>query len=95
MSSISHKLIESNPLTPTIYGLPKIHKEGTPLRPIFYTIGGPKYLLVKYLARNLKPLIGKTSSFVKDSFSFVNELKEVKFRPGDFMVIFLYCFSLH
>ena len=30
----SHKLIESNPITPRIYGLPKIHKEGPSLNPL-------------------------------------------------------------
>lgn len=30
VSLLSHKLIESNPLTPRIYGLPKIHKEARP-----------------------------------------------------------------
>lgn len=49
VSSFNHKLIESFPLTPRIYGLPKIHKEGAPLRPIVNTIGGPTYLLAKYL----------------------------------------------
>ena len=31
VGSLSKKLIESNPLTPRIYGLPKIHKDGAPL----------------------------------------------------------------
>ena len=50
VSSFSHKLIESCPLTPKIYGLPKIHKEGAPLKPIINMIGGPTYLHAKYLA---------------------------------------------
>ena len=50
VNSINHKLMESNPLTLRIYGLLKIHKEGAPLRPIVNTIGGPTYLLAKYLA---------------------------------------------
>ena len=88
MSSLSKKLIESNPLTPRIYGLPKIHKDGAPLRPIVNTIGGPTYLLAKFLALKLKPLVGRTDSFVKDSSSFVNELKEVKLSPDDKLVSF-------
>jgi len=45
VSSLYHKLIESSPINPRIYGLPKIHKEGAPLRPIVNTIRGPTYLL--------------------------------------------------
>jgi len=31
---LHHKLIESNPLTPRIYGIPKIHKKELPLGPL-------------------------------------------------------------
>ena len=44
----------SNP--PQIYGLPKIHKDNNPLRPIVSTIGSPTYQLAKELARILSPL---------------------------------------
>lgn len=88
MNSISHKVIERNPLTPRIYGLPKIHKEGAPHRPIVNIIRGPTYLLAKYLAQKLKPLVGLTESFVKDSSSFVNELKGIMIDLDDILVIF-------
>lgn len=63
-------------------------RKPAPLRPIVNTIGGHSYLLAKYLARKLKLLVGKSSSFVKDSFSFVNELNDVRFKLEDFMVSF-------
>lgn len=85
--SFSHKLIKSSPITPTIYGLPKIHKEGATLRRIVNTIGGPTYLLAKYLAQNLKPLFG-LESFSKDLSSFFNELKGINFGPEYILVIF-------
>ena len=88
VSSLHHKLIESNPITPRIYGLPKIHKEGAPLRPIVNTIGGPTYLLAKFLALKLKPLVGRTESFMKDSASFIDELKDIKLDPRDILVSF-------
>lgn len=37
---LNHKLIETNPITPKLYVIPKIHKEGDPLRPILNNIGG-------------------------------------------------------
>jgi len=88
MSPLHHKLIESNPITPRIYGLPKIHKEGAPLRPIVNTIGGPTYLLAKFLALKLKPLVGRTKSFVKDFASFIEELKDIKLDPRGILVSF-------
>ena len=42
---------------PQIYGLPKIHKPGTPLRPIVSSIGSPTYIQAKELARILSPLM--------------------------------------
>ena len=88
VGSLSRNLIESNPITPRIYGLPKIHKDGAPLRPIVNIIGGPTYLLAKFLASKLKPLVGYTDSFVKDSSSFINELKGLKLERDDRFVSF-------
>ena len=88
LNPLSRKLIVSNPLTLRIYGLPKIHKSGAPLRPIVNTINGLTYPLAKFLAQKLKPLVGCTDSFVKDSASFVQEWKDIKLDPGDLLVSF-------
>ena len=61
------KLTPKNVIMPIIYGLPKIHKSGIPLRPIVNTIGSPTYDMAKHLAKTLKPLDGKSFSFIKDS----------------------------
>lgn len=42
----------------------------------------------KFLAQKLKPLVGRTDSFVKDSTSFVKELKDIRLEPGDLLVSF-------
>ena len=76
------------PITPRIYGLPKIHKQGVPLRPIVNTIDSPTYDLEKYLAGILKPLVGNTSSFIKDSSSFVKMISNLTLEPEDIMVSF-------
>ncbi|CAF4690057.1 unnamed protein product, partial [Rotaria sp. Silwood2] len=36
------------------YGLPKVHKNGYPLRPIISTIGSYQYQLSKYLAKAIR-----------------------------------------
>lgn len=60
LNPLSKNLIESNPLNSKIYGLPKVHNTGVPLRPTINTVGQPSYLLAKFLAQKLKPLIGCT-----------------------------------
>jgi len=56
------------PMISIIYGLSKINKEGTPLRPIMDTIDPPMILrepkLEKFLVNKLNPLIGNIDSFI-------------------------------
>ena len=63
-----------------MYGLPKIHKDGVPLRPIISQIGSYTYDLAKFLVPILSPLM-KNEYSVKDSFAFVNELSSVQNAP--------------
>ena len=45
---------------PKFYGLPKIHKEDTLLRPIVSSHGSVTYGVAKVLTKILKPLVGKS-----------------------------------
>ena len=81
-------VLSKAPKTPTFYGLPKIHKDKIPLRPIVSTIGSPTYNLAKYLASKLQDDIGKTSSFVKDSYHFIDILKKEVVTSTDLLVSF-------
>ena len=76
----------SNP--PQIYGVPKIHKDNNPLRPIVSTIGSPTYRLAKQLARTLSPLAGKGDSFVKNSTHFASDAHTMEIEDGDLLVSF-------
>ena len=71
LEPLSKKLTPRQSSTLQIYGLPKIHKVGIPLRPIVCTIGSPTYGLAKELAGILSPLAGGTSSFVKNCTHFL------------------------
>jgi predicted GIY-YIG superfamily endonuclease len=82
------RLLPTNEITPRIYGLPKIHKEGIPLRPIVNTIGSPTYELAKYVAKILGPLVGHTDSFIKDSKDFINTIKNEILKPNDTLISF-------
>ena len=59
-----------------LYGLPKIHKTGNPLRPIISQIGSYTYDLAKFLVPILAPL-AKNDYTTKDSFTFVQELRSL------------------
>ena len=73
---------------PQMYGLPKVHKDGTPMRPIVSAIGSPSYKLAKELARILTPLTGNTMHAVKNSTSFVDRIHEIEMGPQDRMISF-------
>ena len=73
---------------PQMYGLPKIHKEGVPLRPIVSSIGSPTYNLAKEMARILTPLVGKTETTVKDAVEFVQLIKEKPTEDDTTMISF-------
>ena len=45
---------------PKFYGLPKIHKPDTPLRPIVSSCGSVTYGVAKELAKILKSLVGRS-----------------------------------
>ena len=62
---------------PVMYGVPKIHKPGNPLRPILSMINAPQHELAKWLAELLKPVLEKFSEFnVKDTYDFCQQLDE-------------------
>ena len=60
-----------------MYGLPKIHKTGSPMRPILSTSGSYNYESSKFLVELLSPIIDTTFT-VKDSFDFASEISSFK-----------------
>ena len=68
---------------PKFYGLPKIHKPGTPLRPIVSSCGSVTYGVAKELAKILKPLAGKSPHHINSTQDFVEQAKHFKLEPGE------------
>ncbi|XP_062704445.1 uncharacterized protein LOC134286788 [Aedes albopictus] len=66
------KMSSSNP--PRIYGLPKVHKEGRPLRPVVSTVGSATYNMAQFLSNILGNIVGKTEYHVINSFEFAEEV---------------------
>ena len=57
-----------------MYGLPKVHKSGTPLRPIISAVGTYNYKPAKYLNSILAPLV-QSPLIIKDTFDFVGRVR--------------------
>ena len=68
---------------PKFYGLPKIHKPDTPLRPIVSSCGSVTYGVAKELAKILKPLVGKSPHHINSTKDFVEQARQFKLEPGE------------
>jgi hypothetical protein len=79
------KIYPTHDQPPRFYGLPKVHKNGTPLRPIVSSIGTITYGCAQYLAKVLSPLVGKTAYHVKNSKDFVENLRNYNLLENEEM----------
>ncbi|XP_062713754.1 uncharacterized protein LOC134290604 [Aedes albopictus] len=86
------KISSCNP--PRIYGLPKLHKEGRPLRPVVSTIGSATYQMAQYLAGVLENVVGKPEHHVKTSFEFAQQITGMQI-PEEHMLFSLDVKSLY
>ena len=71
---------------PKFYGLPKIHKQDTPLRPIVSSTGTVSYNTAKELARIIKPLVGMSTHHLQNTKDFIQQLKEVKLQQDETII---------
>nr|VZI36620.1 unnamed protein product [Spirometra erinaceieuropaei] len=70
------------------YGLPKVHKEGVPLRPIVSLKGISTNELAKWLFQRLKCLTADSNTTVCSSTQFLEKLKGVSTLSNEVMVSF-------
>ena len=68
---------------PKFYGLPKIHKAGTPLRPIVSSRGSITYGVAKELSHIIKPLVGQSPHHLRNTQDFIQQLQGKKLEAGD------------
>ena len=78
-----YRLRCSVPQPPKLYGLPKLHKPGFPMRPIVSFCGSPTYQLSKYLTTILQPLTDKSRRNLQSTEDFINATKTVEI-PDDY-----------
>ena len=69
-----------------MYGLPLIHKQGAPLRPIIRSINLVKYNIAKYTASILAPLVANTPHHSRNSMDFVDKIQGLRLDPDETMV---------
>ena len=74
--------------SPKFYGLPKVHKQGTPLRPIVSSIGAATYQTAKELSRILKPLVGRSKHHIHNNQDFLQDLKSIQLTSDEVMMSF-------
>ena len=68
---------------PRMYGLPKVHKAGNPLRPIISMTNSPQHRLAKWLVTILKPVYDEYSTYcLPDSFTFADEIQQLDINPS-------------
>ena len=70
------------------YGLPKIHKTGTPLRPIVSSRGSITYRVAKELSHIIKSLVGQSPHHLKNTQHFIHQLQDKKLQPGEVITSF-------
>ena len=70
------------------YGLPKIHKDGAPLRPIVSLPGSPTYNLAKEMWKRLRHLVAGSTNSITNAQQFLEKIKNVTIREDEIMVSF-------
>ena len=73
-----YRLRCSVPRAPKLYGVPKLHKLNTPMRPIVSHCGSPIYQLSKYLTTILQPLTNESRYKVQSTKDFIDTIKTVQ-----------------
>ena len=81
-----YRLRCSVPQPPKLYGLPKLHNPGIPMRPIVSFCGSPTYQLSKYLTTILQPLTDKSRRKLQSTENFIDAIKDVQI-PDDYKLV--------
>lgn len=81
-----YNLINRSALAPRIYGLPKIHKDDMPLRPICSSINSPSYSLCKYVVNILNNLTKESRYNVKDAIGFKERVNNTYICDDEIMI---------
>ena len=81
-----YRLRCSVPQPPKLYGLPKLHKPGFPMRPNVSLCGSPTNQLSRYLKTTLQLLTENTRRKLQSTEDFINATKIVQI-PEDYKLV--------
>ena len=70
-----------------MYGLPKVHKDEVPLRPILAAYKAPSVNLSKFLIRFMQPLTTNQYT-IKNSYEFKEAIKDIEFPDEVYLASF-------
>ena len=82
------QLYPTSAVPPKFYGLSKIQKTGTPLRPTVSSRGSITYGVAKELAHIIKPLVGQSPHHFKNTQHFIQQVQGKKLVPGKVITSF-------
>ncbi|XP_072400958.1 uncharacterized protein [Diabrotica undecimpunctata] len=89
LSNLPGFFLPGNPLISRLYGLPKIHKVGIPIRPVVSFINTSVSILSKFILNTLKNLFNFTPQFtVINSYQLVDKLQLITLNPDITMLSF-------
>lgn len=77
-STYFNRSLEAHFRIPIFYGLPKVHKTPMSLRPVVSTHSSLLSVFSVWLDYKMKDLLHLVKSYLKDSYSLIQELKEFK-----------------
>lgn len=78
-----------NPRTPLFYGLPKLHKQGHPMRPITSGIGSATSKIAVKLNKEIRRVTGFQAKFsIKNSIELVEKTKSLELTEGSKLISF-------
>ena len=78
-----------------LYLLLKIHKTGSPGKPICSTVNHPTCKISKYINANIKKYMMEAPSYIKDTTDFISKLKDIPSLPGHSLLVTLDVISLY
>lgn len=80
---VAKKLTMYKAVPPRLYGLPKIHKDNIPLRPIVSSINSPTGFISRWVSDILNQAFQEYNSYaVKNSFVFAEKINNFKLPEG-------------
>ncbi|XP_070546065.1 uncharacterized protein [Ptychodera flava] len=79
-------LIPKEPTPGYFYGLPKIHKQDTPLRPIVPQCNSLTTPLAKFVDHHLQPIVKSLPSYLKDTKHHLQDLDQIKLTNDSLIV---------